>query len=66
MTLSAFAVIDIMTGIEQMKKMDGKTLDIVSENIGKLKEIFPEVFTEGKIDFGLDHRLVQKTATDFA
>ncbi|XOB63880.1 site-specific DNA-methyltransferase [Deferribacteres bacterium DY0037] len=33
-----------------MEKMDGKTLDIVQENINKLKEIFPEVFTEGKID----------------
>lgn len=34
-----------------MEKMDGKTLDIVQENINKLKEIFPEAFTEGKIDF---------------
>lgn len=33
-----------------MEKMDGKTLDIVQENINKLKEIFPEVFTEGKLD----------------
>ncbi|TCK58425.1 site-specific DNA-methyltransferase [Seleniivibrio woodruffii] len=33
-----------------MDKMDGKTLDIVQENINKLKEIFPEVFTEGKLD----------------
>lgn len=29
-----------------MKKMDGKTMDIVAENIGKLKELFPEAFTE--------------------
>lgn len=34
-----------------MEKMDGKTLDIVQENINKLKEIFPEAFTEGKVDF---------------
>jgi len=34
-----------------MKKLDGKSLDIVSENIEKLKELFPEVFEEGKIDF---------------
>jgi len=34
-----------------MQKLDGKSLDIVSENIEKLKELFPEVFAEGKIDF---------------
>ena len=34
-----------------MTKLDGKSLDIVSENIEKLKELFPEVFSEGKIDF---------------
>ena len=34
-----------------MKKLDGKSLDIVSENVNKLKELFPEVFSEGKIDF---------------
>ena len=32
-------------------KLDGKTLDIEGENIEKLKTIFPEVFTEGKVDF---------------
>lgn len=32
--------------------LDGKTPDIAEENIGKLKQLFPEVFTEGKIDFG--------------
>ncbi len=34
-----------------MKRLDGKSLDIVSENVTKLKEIFPEVFSEGKVDF---------------
>jgi adenine-specific DNA-methyltransferase len=34
-----------------MQKLDGKSMDIVSENIEKLKELFPEVFSEGKIDF---------------
>ncbi|QOP45547.1 site-specific DNA-methyltransferase [Sulfurimonas paralvinellae] len=34
-----------------MKKLDGKSLDIVSENVEKLKELFPEIFEEGKIDF---------------
>ncbi|SDU55338.1 site-specific DNA-methyltransferase [Desulfobacula phenolica] len=31
-------------------KIDGSSKDIVQENIEKLKEIFPEVFTEDKID----------------
>ena len=34
-----------------MTKLDGKSLDIVNENIENLKALFPEVFTEGKIDF---------------
>jgi adenine-specific DNA-methyltransferase len=34
-----------------MDKMDSKTMDIVAENVGKLKELFPEAFTEGKVDF---------------
>ncbi|MFV8373185.1 site-specific DNA-methyltransferase [Flavobacterium sp. LB2P74] len=28
-----------------------QSLDIVNDNIARLKELFPEVFTEGKIDF---------------
>jgi adenine-specific DNA-methyltransferase len=31
--------------------LTGKTPDIGEENIKKLKQLFPEVFTEGKIDF---------------
>ena len=31
--------------------IDGKSKDIISDNVSKLKEIFPEVITEGKIDF---------------
>ena len=34
-----------------MNKLNGKSLDIVSQNIEKLRELFPEVFSEGKIDF---------------
>ena len=34
-----------------MEKMNGETLNIVSDNIQKLKEIFPEVFNEDKVDF---------------
>ncbi|NLC67341.1 MAG: site-specific DNA-methyltransferase [Clostridiaceae bacterium] len=31
--------------------LDGKTPDIAKENIKKLKQLFPEVFTESKVDF---------------
>jgi adenine-specific DNA-methyltransferase len=34
-----------------MQQLDGKSMDIVSDNIEKLRELFPEVFSEGKIDF---------------
>jgi adenine-specific DNA-methyltransferase len=30
---------------------EAKSTDLISENINHLKEIFPEVFTEGKVDF---------------
>ena len=32
-------------------KLNGTTPDIAEENIAKLKEIFPDVFCEGKVDF---------------
>ena len=34
-----------------MTQLDGKSMNIIGQNIEKLKEIFPEVFSEGKIDF---------------
>lgn len=34
-----------------MNKLDGNSMNIVNENIEKLKEIFPEVFSEGKLIF---------------
>ncbi|ABI68851.1 site-specific DNA-methyltransferase [Syntrophomonas wolfei] len=34
-----------------MNKLDGKTMDLVQHNIDELKKLFPEVITEGKIDF---------------
>ena len=33
------------------EKLTGKTPDLAEENIKKLKEVFPDVFTEGKVDF---------------
>lgn len=38
-------------GVEKMKKFNAKSLNITEDNIQKLKQIFPEVFTEDKIDF---------------
>lgn len=34
-----------------MEKLNGETLNIVNENIEKLKQLFPEACKEGKIDF---------------
>ncbi len=34
-----------------MEKLDKNSLDLVKENIKRLKEIFPDIFTEDKIDF---------------
>lgn len=34
-----------------MEKLDGKSMDLVQTNIEALKKLFPEVVTEGKIDF---------------
>ncbi|KPH71348.1 MULTISPECIES: site-specific DNA-methyltransferase [Bacillaceae] len=34
-----------------MEKIDGKTLDLTKENINTLKKLFPEIVTEGKVDF---------------
>lgn len=34
-----------------MQKLNGQSLNIVNENIEKLRELFPQVFSEGKIIF---------------
>ena len=36
-----------------MEKLDGTSMNLVQKNIKKLKEIFPEIFIEGRIDFEL-------------
>ena len=36
-----------------MKKLNGTSMNLVKKNVKKLKEIFPEIFIEGKIDFDL-------------
>ncbi len=42
-----------------MEKLNGESMNIVNENIEKLKEIFPEVFSEGKVDFKKTRRRVR-------
>lgn len=37
--------------MEQVKLEDGQSLDIVSDNIEKMKELFPEAFTEDGVSF---------------
>lgn len=34
-----------------MDKLDGKSLDLIKENINQLQNLFPEVVSEGKVDF---------------
>jgi len=34
-----------------MQKMSGESMDIVTKNVEKIKELFPEAFCEDKIDF---------------
>lgn len=36
-----------------MEKMDGMSMDLAATNIEKLKELFPNAVTEGKIDFDM-------------
>jgi adenine-specific DNA-methyltransferase len=42
-------------------KKDGASPDIVAENIARMRELFPEVFTEGKIDF----EILRETLGDY-
>lgn len=37
--------------IKKLEKADGQSMDIVESNIEQLKDLFPEVFAEGKINF---------------
>lgn len=37
--------------IPPLSSKDGESKDLVSENIQKLKQLFPEILTDGKIDF---------------
>ena len=37
--------------MEKLEKVSGQSMDIVADNITKLKALFPELLTENKIDF---------------
>ncbi len=41
-----------------MNKLSGESMNIVEDNIEKLKEIFPEIFVENKIDFEVLQQLL--------
>ena len=44
-------------------KTDGSTVDIVQQNLDKMKELFPGVFTEGKVDFEALRETLGDTST---
>lgn len=48
-----------------LEKLDGKSMNIVEHNIGKLKELFPEVFSEGKIKFDQLQELLGNYVTEY-
>ena len=41
-----------------MEKLEGTSMNLTQDNIEKLKEIFPEVFIEEKIDFEILRQLL--------
>ncbi len=48
--------------MEQVKFGEGQSLDLVSENIEKLKELFPDAFTEGGVNFDTLRQLLGDAA----
>ena len=48
-----------------MEKLEGTSMNIVQANIAKLKEFFPEIVSEGKIDFEILKQLLgEEIGTD--
>ncbi|WP_088742656.1 site-specific DNA-methyltransferase [Cobetia sp. QF-1] len=48
--------------MEQVKFEDGQSLDVISENIDRLKELFPEAFSEGAVNFDTLRQLLGDAA----
>lgn len=48
----------------KMEKLDGKSMDVIEHNIAQLKELFPEVFAEGKINFDQLQELLGNYVTE--
>lgn len=44
--------------MEKVTQEDGQSADIVGENVGKLKELFPDAFKEGIVDFDILRQLL--------
>lgn len=47
-----------------MEKFDGKSMDIIEQNIEQLKELFPSVFSEGKVQFNKLEELLGNYVVD--
>ena len=52
-------------GVKKLEKLNGTSMDLVQENVKKLKEIFPEILTEGRIDFNLLRQIIVGGGTRF-
>lgn len=50
--------------MDKMTDQEGASLDIVNENIQALQTIFPEAFTEGKVDFEALRQLLGDTVDE--
>ena len=44
--------------MKKLTKEDGSSLDVVNENVEKLRGIYPEAFTEAGIDFDVLRQLL--------
>lgn len=48
----------------EIEKLDGKSLDVVEQNVEQLKKLFPNVFSEGKIQFNKLEELLGQYVVD--
>jgi len=50
--------------MQQLTAKDGQSRDILAENVARLKELFPEAFSEGRIDFEALKKLLGEHVED--